>query len=102
MVLVCAMTVLTSLGTAGDVVKTQGQNPAVVEGMDMVCGKDSVTVGAGKCRVGDKVVPIRFGSRRTALWYTNRPSVAGCAIRRTGTIFWMRFGEPCAACRQGR
>ncbi len=59
MVLVCAMTVLTSLGTAGDVVKTQGQNPAVVEGMDMVCGKDSVTVGAGKCRVGDKVVAVK-------------------------------------------
>jgi len=40
-------------------VKTQGQNPAVIDGMTVVCDGASVTVTDGKCRVGRRVVKVR-------------------------------------------
>ncbi len=43
----------------GEVVKTQGVNPAVVEGMEIMCGKQSVTVASGSCYVNGQVVAVK-------------------------------------------
>ncbi len=41
------------------IVKTQGKNPNVIEGLDVVCRERSVTVTAGRCRVGGKTVSVK-------------------------------------------
>ncbi len=43
---------------SGEVVQTQGMNPAVLEGMEIICGKQSITVASGRCKVNGAVVKI--------------------------------------------
>ncbi len=39
-------------------VKTKGKNPNVIDGLDIICQARSVTVTAGRCRVGSKTVNV--------------------------------------------
>ncbi len=44
---------------SGEVVQTQGMNPAVVEGMDITFGKQSIIVASGSCQVNEAVVKVK-------------------------------------------
>lgn len=39
-------------------VKTQGKNPSVIEGLDIVCQERAVKITTGQCRIGGKTVRV--------------------------------------------
>jgi lysophospholipase L1-like esterase len=53
-----AILFVASVLLVGEVVQTQGTNPAVVEGMEITCGKQSITVGSGRCQVNGASVKV--------------------------------------------
>jgi lysophospholipase L1-like esterase len=59
MFIICGMATIAVLAATADGVKTQGQNPAVIDGMDIICGERALIVDQGKCRMADKSVEVK-------------------------------------------
>lgn len=63
MTLTCLSAAVSMLALSAELppprVQTLGQNPAVVEGLEIVCRERSVVVTDGRCKVGGKVVEVK-------------------------------------------